>query len=187
MSASQMNPPDSTVLSISKYPSGTGNVTVGQLKQWLTAKGFNFACLVPSGGGYTICASSIGSSVTDLYLADNSLLGSPYTYTVGYSQPSTRSFEYPALLLLNSNGDGLTEKTGVAFNFSGSATIDGVLYNYPNSPVWDDENLPCTVITTFSGNIYYNNVLHNDWEWYDELAEVSIVAVREDFTDYVSG
>ena len=180
MARSQIMPVDSTQVYVRRQNSSTPRqqTTIGAIKEAMVAKGYNFILLLASESYsqpcYAIVCKKIPDSVTELYLADNSLLATSSDYVVGYNPwvSGAGSFSYPDMYCFDSDGTNFTYITGVAYNLT-SKSVSGVTYYYTNESTFTTQANPAYIITTFTGDIYINNVAFSSWEWLDDLQELT--------------
>lgn len=154
----QIKPKDSMVVPLIERASiGILNVTIGKIKELLTAKGFNAAILCQTTqGGYTgyIVITNFGNISTDLHLGTDVYFGKD-KYNIGFTKPLRGSIPQTWFYVINDDGESLVSQTGMEWNgFAQSQTVDGVEYY-----VMKSNNTPTykpIYVTTYTGNIYYH-------------------------------
>ena len=154
----QIKPKDSMVVPLIERASiGILNVTIGKIKELLTAKGFNAAilCQTTQGGyiGY-IVITNFGNISTDLHLGTDVYFGKD-KYNIGFTKPLRGGIPQTWFYVINDDGESLVSQTGMEWNgFAQSQTVDEVEYY-----VMKSNNTPTykpIYVTTYTGNIYYH-------------------------------
>lgn len=153
----QIKPKDSMSLPFLTYaPANIIYRTIGQIKDYLRAKGYNAALLTwNTRGGYNgyMIVTHFGNINSDLHLATDVYFDKS-NYTIGYPKPASSSVEQTWMFYVYNDGSGIVNQTGSVWNgFAETKTVDGITYWVVKNP---SSAHPPIYVTTYDGNIYYH-------------------------------
>ena len=155
----QIKPDNSMVVPILQYaPSGVvQNITIGRVKELLTAKGFNAAILVQqtrsSVTGYMIM-TNFGNVNSDLNLATDVYFNKSYK-NIGFTKPKSSSVSQYWMWYIDNSGNVIVNQTGSTWNgWAESKTVDGIEYYV--TKMTSEPTYPPIYVTTYTGSIGYH-------------------------------
>lgn len=171
----QLLPDDNLQVYIRRENSSTPRslVSISAIKSFMVSNGLNIAILCAatyySQGCYVIAAKPIASNITELYIADDTLLNTvnpqvPYDVgfsNIGGSRPA--NFTYGNIYVLSYDGSSFQLATGFEYNFSSKAVNNITYLDVGSSRT--SESFPAYIILNYDGDIYVNGSPLVNYTW----------------------
>lgn len=171
----QLLPDDNLQVYIRRENSSTPRslVSISVIKSFMVSHNLNIAILCATKtynqDCYVIATKSIPSSITEMYIADQTILNTvnpQVPYDVGFSSVGGMrpgNFTYGNLYVLSYDGSQFQLATGFEYNFT-TKSVNNITYFCADS-TRTSESYPAYIILNYDGDIYVNGSPLVTYEW----------------------